>query len=224
MTPRILYEDNHLLVAVKPHMLPSQADSSGDEDMLTRLKAYVKEKYNKPGEVYLGLVHRLDRPTGGVMVFARTSKAAARLSQQIRTNQMQKTYLAVVNGRPPKEGQLEDWLVKDVKTNTVRVGTPAEGKHALLSYRVLEQQADKSLVEVQLHTGRSHQIRVQFASRGWPLLGDARYGKAEGRHLALFAWKLELTHPTKKESMVFTALPGDEHFGRFSAIQKLGEN
>lgn len=203
----VLYEDNHVLVVVKPCNVPSQADSSGDADMLTLCKAYIKEKHQKPGAVYLGLVHRLDRPTGGVMVFARTSKAAARLSEQVRRHDMQKTYrLRTTSGPADENGTLIDTLQKG-RDGMVRVVPPdtPDGKRAELSYQVLERMPDGgSVCEVRLHTGRAHQIRVQFASRGWALAGDARYGKG-GRQLALWAYQLSFVHPTRKERMTFTA-------------------
>lgn len=207
MKLEILYEDNHVIVAVKPPMLPVQADSSGDIDMLTMLKNYIKEKYEKPGEVYLGLVHRLDRPVGGVMVFARTSKAAARLSEQVRLRQIEKEYAAVIHGTPKKEGILKDYLLRDKATNktlVVKKGTP-EAKEAVLSYRVEESKNGLSLVKIQLETGRHHQIRVQFASRGYALYGDVRYGNPEEKgQIALVSHRLAFIHPTKKEKMAFS--------------------
>lgn len=208
----VLYEDNHLLIVQKPQNMPAQSDSSGDPDLLTVLKAYVKKKYNKPGDVYLGLVHRLDRPAGGVMAFARTSKAAARLSAQLKTRQMSRTYLAVVAGAIKEDGALCDWLWKDERSNTSRVvseGT-AGAKLARLSYRALGVCGGNTLVEVHLDTGRSHQIRVQFAHAGHPLVCDQKYNRgAERGDLALWAWKLSLEHPTKKEPMTFTCPPPD---------------
>lgn len=207
MKPQILYEDNHLLVVIKPFNVPVQADASGDLDLLTFYKAYIKQTYHKPGDVYLGLVHRLDRPTGGVIVFAKTSKAAARLSKQLQQHRMQKTYLLRCV-RPPKplDGTMEDFLLKgsDQMVRVVRK-TEKGAKQAILHYQTLRSLPDGSAVcKVQLETGRSHQIRVQFASRGCVLLGDARYGTG-GRQLCLWAYQLTLIHPTKQESMVFTA-------------------
>lgn len=202
----VLYEDNHLLVVEKPVNVPVQADASNDEDLLTLCKAYLKEKYNKPGNVYLGLVHRLDRPVGGVMVFAKTSKAASRLSDQVRTNAMHKTYLAVLDGIPSKkEDTLVDYLIKDTKTNTVRTTDAAHGKKSILTYELLEIKNDLSLVKIHLLTGRSHQIRVQFSSRHLPLLNDQRYHPhpAKGQ-IALWAYQLEFIHPVTKEAMCFT--------------------
>jgi 23S rRNA pseudouridine1911/1915/1917 synthase len=208
--PQILYEDNHLLIAIKPPGMPSQADSSGDVDMLTMLKQYVKEKYNKPGDVYLGLVHRLDRPAGGVMAFARTSKAASRLSAQIRGGGFRKEYLCVCEGCPPG-GRLEHWLVKDERTNNVSASfTESNGSlWAALEYEPVKTVDGLTLCRVELITGRSHQIRVQFAFTGFPLWGDQRYNPkaVPGQWLALWSKSIELEHPTKKEIMKFECLP-----------------
>lgn len=208
----VLFEDNHILVVSKPFNVPVQADSSGDEDMLTMLKNYLKEKYEKPGNVYLGLVHRLDRPTGGVMVFARTSKAAARLSEALREGEFEKRYLAVTVGAPQEEsGILVHYLKKNALTNTVYVVPPAteEAKRAELSYKVLEKSGRIALLDVSLATGRGHQIRVQLSHIKCPVFGDVRYGGdiAKGYNLALFAYRLEFTHPVTKDRMVFIAYP-----------------
>lgn len=203
----ILYEDNHVLVAVKPQNTPSQADGSGDPDFLNHLKQYIKEKYNKPGAAYLGLVHRLDRPTGGVMVFARTSKAAARLSNQLKTGEMHKTYAAVVSADIPPEAQLRDYLLKNEQTNTTSVvnkETPG-AKLAVLEYETLQRAGGYFLLSVYLHTGRSHQIRVQLANIGAPLVGDVRYGGQPCEKLCLWAQKLSFIHPTTKETLSFSA-------------------
>lgn len=212
----ILYEDNHLLVVEKPVNLPVQADASGDPDLLGTLKAYVKERYNKPGEAYLGLVHRLDRPVGGVMVFARTSKAAARLSEQFRSHKAKKRYVAVVEGCPKPSDSLCDFLVKDERTNTSRVvpaGT-AGAKEARLQYRCLAREGGLALLDVSLDTGRPHQIRVQLAHAGLPILGDQRYNKAAaaGTQIRLFAYALTLTHPTLGEPLRFFARPNWAEF------------
>lgn len=210
---KILYEDNHVIVVRKPVNIPSQGDKTGDIDMLTIIKKYLKEKYNKPGEVYLGLVHRLDRPTGGVMVFAKTSKAASRLSEQVREKQMQKKYLCIVDGKLEKNtGTMRDYLLKNERTNTSKVvkeGTK-NAKEAILDYEVIKynEQIDLSVVKVILHTGRHHQIRVQFASRGHSLSGDQKYGiRGRGKGLALWAYSLSFIHPTKKERMEFEDYP-----------------
>ena len=204
---KILYEDNHLIVAVKPAGVLSQSDGSNAPDMLTILKAYIKDKYNKPGEVYLGLVHRLDRPVSGVMVFARTSKAASRLSEQIRTRKVAKIYRAVVQGIMKGSGCLDNYILKDASSNTVTVHdreVPGS-KHAVLDYKTVKNSDDRSLVEIKLGTGRSHQIRAQFANSGHPLLGDRRYGDTAlwDGDIALQAFRLEFDHPTKGDRMVF---------------------
>ncbi|MDR0840792.1 MAG: RluA family pseudouridine synthase [Christensenellaceae bacterium] len=207
----VLYEDNHLLVVEKPCNMPVQADSSGDLDLLTQLKRYIKETYHKPGEVYLALVHRLDRPVGGVVVFARTSKAAARLCAQFAGHGAQKKYFAITCG-PAPNGELTDWLLKDGITGsarTVQEGTP-NAKAARLTCRPLQQsEGGLTLAEVALHTGRHHQIRVQLASRGAALWGDQRYNPAakRGQQLALWAYSLTIEHPSLHTRMTFTSLP-----------------
>lgn len=209
----VLYEDNQVIVVVKPQNVPSQADESGDLDLLSMVKAYVKEKYNKPGEAFIGLVHRLDRPTGGIMVFARNSKSASRLSAELVSHEMKKTYYAVCHGVPQiKSGSLINYLKKDEKENIVKIVPQAEQgvKKAELNYRVLQNNETESLVEVNILTGRSHQIRVQFAGIGCPLLGDNKYGKDKTRaskNLGLWAGRLEFTHPVSKQKMVFVASP-----------------
>ena len=209
----ILYEDNHIIVVEKPVNIPSQEDKTGDLDMLTMIKDYLKEKYHKPGDAYVGLVHRLDRPTGGVMVFAKTSKAAARLSEQIRENQLHKQYLAIVDGKMENTtGHMEDYLYKNEKTNTSRIAKPNEknAKLASLDYEVIKynKEINMSVVKVDLQTGRHHQIRVQFASRGHSLSGDQKYGtRGRGKQLALWAYSLSFTHPTTKEPLTFELEP-----------------
>ena len=219
----VVYEDNHLLVVSKPVNVPVQADVSGDLDLLTALKGYIKQKYDKPGEVYLGLVHRLDRPVGGAMVFARTSKAAQRLTEQVKSRTMGRTYWAVVQGNPPDSGVFTHELLKDEKTNTTKAvpkGT-AGAKHASLEYRVLARRDGLSLCEIKLHTGRSHQIRVQFSTEGFPLWGDARYGGGKpGQQIGLWGRYLNLEHPTKKEPMHFSCPPENVMpFSLFSDIE-----
>ncbi len=223
----ILYEDNHLLVVEKPVNVPVQADMSGDQDLLTQLKAYIKEKYRKPGDVYLGLVHRLDRPVGGVMVFARTSKAAARLTDQFQNHTAKKRYAAVVTGTPLPEATLTDWLIKDERTFSsaaVPEGTPG-AKLAKLSYALLgvDEASGTSLLDVSLFTGRPHQIRVQLSHAGLPICGDQRYNPAAapGEQIALWAYALTIQHPTLGEAMTFTLLPRGAAFARFPAQMQL---
>ena len=213
----VLYEDNHLLVVLKPQNVPTQGDSSGDADLLNMLKKYLVEKYNKKGDAYLGLVHRLDRPTGGVMVFAKTSKAAARISAQIRDTdgEFEKTYLAVVSGKPTQTGKIEHFLAKDEKLNMVTVvPSSLEGaKKAESVIKVLDERDGLSLVSVNLITGRSHQARVQLKALGSPIAGDVKYAGnklVKSPHLALWAYKLVFTHPVTGEKLRFLALPPAE--------------
>ncbi len=208
----ILFEDNHLIVVLKPQNLASCPDESNDENLLDLLKAYVKEKYEKPGNVYIGLVHRLDRPTGGVMVFAKTSKAAGRLGEQMKSGDFDKRYLAVLNGTPsPEQATLTGYLKKNTVNNMVYQCTQAtEGaKFASLDYRILQSKDKYSLAELKLHTGRSHQIRVQMAGIAHPVYGDMRYGgeRAQKGKLALWAYSLTFTHPVTKERMRFLCEP-----------------
>lgn len=216
MNVPILFEDNHLLFVVKPVNVPVQGDKSNDKDLLNFLKEDIKIRYNKPGNVYLGLVHRLDRPVGGVMVFAKTSKAASRLSDIIRRNTMEKRYLAVVRGKPNKDkDMLEDYLVKDRKQNIVHVAKPnmKDAKKATLDYEVIGTKQGLSLLSINLHTGRPHQIRVQLSSRGWPLYGDQKYGKdvnKAGQQIALWSESLAFDHPTKKEEISIQSKPPNE--------------
>lgn len=214
----IIYEDNHLLVVEKPVNVPVQQDRSQDKDLLNILKKDIKVRYQKPGNVYLALVHRLDRPVGGVMVFAKTSKAASRLSDVIRRNKLNRTYVAVVRGTVhQKKGQLTSYLYKDRRKNhvySVQANHP-EGKKAILDYEVIHRD-DKhqlSLLSVHLHTGRSHQIRVQLADFGYPLYGDQKYGAAVNKHgqqIALWAHTLEFPHTTSKEMNEYRSIPPNE--------------
>ena len=210
---KVIYEDNHIIVVEKPVNIPSQGDKTEDIDMLTIIKEYLKEKYNKPGNVYLGLIHRLDRPVGGVMVFAKTSKAAARLSEEVRNKIFQKTYLVVANGKMEKEkGTLEDYLLKNERNNiskVVKEGTK-NSKQALLDYEVLKynKEINLSVLRINLHTGRHHQIRVQLSSRNHSIYGDQKYGgRGHGKQIALWAYSLKIVHPITKEEMEFKSLP-----------------
>ncbi|MGL4854841.1 MAG: RluA family pseudouridine synthase [Lentisphaeria bacterium] len=201
----IIYEDNHLLVVLKPAGMGVQGDESGDLSLLDLCKLYIKEKYEKPGEVFLGLVHRLDRPVSGVVVFARTSKAASRLSEQFRNHSNDKLYLAICEGRPPKQGKFVDYLLRKERNSVVTKNTK-EGKYSELSYTCLAHKENLSLVKINLETGRHHQIRVQFSSRKFPLLGDFRYGnstKFPNRSIALHAYELQIDHPISKKRMIF---------------------
>lgn len=214
---KVIYEDNHLLVVEKPVNILSQGDDTNDKDMVNLLKNYVKEKYNKPGNVFIGLVHRLDRPVGGVMVFAKTSKSASRLSEQVRNKSFKKTYRAVIHGTMNKKSDtLRDYLYKNKKTNMVSVVNKnhKEAKNAELDYEILQVKNNFSLAEIDLKTGRPHQIRVQFSSRRHPLFGDQRYGQdvnKVGQQIALWSYKIEIVHPTTKEKMEFICEPPKEY-------------
>lgn len=209
----VLYEDNHVIVVEKPVNIPSQSDSSGDLDMLTAVKEDIRIRYNKPGNVYLGLVHRLDRPVGGAMAFAKTSKAASRLSEEIRTRSMTKDYIAIVRGIPEKkQDRLIHYLYKDPtkqKVFAVRANHK-RAKEAILDYTVLGSKNGLSLVYIQLQTGRTHQIRAQFAQIGCPLYGDQRYGahvNRPGEQIALWSTRLSFSHPTTKEQIEVRSFP-----------------
>jgi len=202
----VLYEDNHCLAVAKPARLLTMGDASGDQSLVDLVREYLRAKYRKPGNVFVGVVHRLDRPVSGVVVFARTSKGAARLSAQFRDGTVDKVYRAVVTGHLDTDlVEWHDWLLKDERTNRVtRVaeGTPA-ARHSALSCRRLDRlQAGRLLLELRPVTGRSHQIRVQLAARGLPILGDSKYGSREPFHagcIALHAWSLAFNHPTRAE-------------------------
>ena len=207
---KILYEDNHIIVVEKPVNILVQADITKDVDMLTLIKKYLKEKYNKPGNVYLGLVHRLDRPVGGVMVLAKTSKAAARLSEMIRNSSFKKTYLAVVCGNLKGNGEFVDNIVND----EFKVSIDASGKLAKFKYQVIASVQNLSLVKINLITGRKHQIRAQFAYHGYPLWGDQKYNDnaSSGEQIALWAVNIKFKHPVRDEIMNFTSLPNLEKY------------
>ena len=214
----VLYEDNHIIVVEKPINVLSQGDITGDLDLLTMVKEYVKVKYNKPGNVYIGLVHRLDRPVGGVMVFARTSKAASRLSKSIQEHNFEKKYLAITSGIILEDvGTYKDKLKKLDNGNTI---VSKDGKESILHYRVLDRNYDKkiTLVEINLETGRHHQIRVQFSSRGYFLCGDQRYGKSDNTQLSLYAYKLKFIHPVTKELMEFQVKPPSQDWWTYFTV------
>lgn len=216
----VLYEDNHIIVVEKPFNVLSQGDATGDLDLLTMVKQYIKIKYNKPGNVYIGLIHRLDRPVGGIMVFARSSKAASRLNKQFNEHTISKKYLAIVRGKLKESDTYVDKLLKLENGNTI---VDSKGKEAILSYRLLEynKELDMSLVDIDLKTGRHHQIRVQFASRGHSLVGDQRYGLQDNKQLCLYSYCLTFIHPTTKEVLTFTKYPNNvEYWERFKFLKK----
>lgn len=199
----VLYEDNHIIVVLKPVNVPVCPDSSGDLDLLSMIKKYLENKYNKKN-AFAGLVHRLDRPVGGVMVFAKTSKAASRLSDQIRKKEFSKKYYAVVCGKIQENGTYIDKLEKNSKTNTSFVSK--NGKECSLKFNRIKTNTKFSLVSIDLETGRSHQIRVQFSYHGFPLYGDQKYNKKAKVHeqIALFAYSLTFLHPVKQEKITFS--------------------
>ena len=222
---KILFEDNHIIVVEKTPNIPSQSDKTGDIDMLTLVKQYIKEKYNKPGNVYLGLVHRLDRPVGGIMIFAKTSKAASRLSDEVREKVFKKKYLAVVDGKIEKtKGSLENYLYKDERNNMSKVVNKDKknAKLAKLDYEVLfyDEVKNLSFLKINLHTGRHHQIRVQLSNFGHSIFGDQKYGtRGTGKQIALWAYELTIMHPITKEEKTFIDLP--EKVGTWSILKKI---
>lgn len=199
----VLYEDNHIIVVIKPINVPVCADGSGDLDLLSMVKHYLEKKYNK-NNAFVGLVHRLDRPVGGIMVFAKTSKAASRLSDQIRKGEIEKKYYAVVMGKTLEKGRFVDKLEKNSKKNISFVSN--NGKESILEYERIKTNGEMSLVSIDLKTGRSHQIRVQFSYHGFPLYGDQKYNKKAKMHtqIALFAYSLSFLHPTLKKRLLFS--------------------
>lgn len=210
---KIIFEDNHLLVVEKAVNVPMQEDESKDLDLLNMAKNYLRDTYQKEGNVYCGLVHRLDRPVGGVVVFAKTSKAAARLSDSMRKDSWHKKYEAIVVGKLPYYTVLKDYLSKNEKTNMTSVVAKDKGKYAELSFELINSNNDLHHISIDLKTGRSHQIRVQFASRNCPLWGDQRYNKNAkvGQQIALWACELSFPHPISKEQLTFTSNPPQEY-------------
>ena len=235
----ILYEDNHLLVVEKPPGVPSQGDDSGDPNLLDVCKFYLKHRYGKPGEAFLGLLHRLDRPTGGVIVFGKTSKAAGRLSEQFRDRKVKKTYLAACKGTPnPPQAELVQYLRKQDRQNRVEVTKEHKdnAQKAILSYKLRERGdcGEHSLLEVFPKTGRKHQIRVQLSSNGHPLIDDVKYrGRSQGRKgkkvvdaIGLWAHRLKIVHPVRKEEMEFVSWPPTDRsliWSRFPRLCRAGE-
>jgi len=223
---KIIYEDNHILVAIKPENILSQEDSTSDLDMLTLLKAYLKEKYNKPGNVFLGLVHRLDQRVSGLMVFAKTSKAASRLAQDIKERNFEKVYYAIITGDIDNEGTLKNYLKKVKKNNEIRAmitQKPSnDAKEAILNYKKIKSVVIDgkifTLVEVHLITGRYNQIRAQFAHINKPLINDFKYGyrfKNYNDQLGLACIKLSFNHPVTKEKLSFTHIPDTGIWSKF---------
>ena len=203
----VFYEDNHLLVLYKPAGLLMQGDHTGDISLLDLAKDWIRKRYQKPGNVFLALVHRLDRPVAGVVLFCRTTKSAGRLSEQFRTHDLEKRYLAIVEGKIDHEsGELVHHLERHNASSRVVPGPTEKSREARLAYKVLETDMSRSLVEIDLITGRHHQIRVQFSHMGFPVLGDMRYGASgplPDKQIALFANRLTIRHPTLKKQLIF---------------------
>jgi 23S rRNA pseudouridine1911/1915/1917 synthase len=206
---QVLYEDNHLIAVYKPAGLLVQADRSGAVSLLDLTREYIRKTYRKPGNVYTGLLHRLDRPVSGVVLFAKTSKAASRISAQLRGRSVEKVYWALVHGRmAPPNGSLGAFVRKGLKKSELAADGAAGAKEALLSYRTLERKGDRSLIEVRLHTGRKHQIRVMLAEAGCPIEGDVKYGAPrglKGGEIRLMARSLSFRHPTRPEIVTVKA-------------------
>jgi 23S rRNA pseudouridine1911/1915/1917 synthase len=223
--PEVLYEDNHLIAINKRPSDLAQGDSSGDEPLDLIVKKYIAEKYSKPGEVFLGVVHRLDRPVSGVILYARTSKALERMNEQFRTREVKKIYWAIVKNRPPEEeGTLTHFIRKNEKQNKSYVFTSEvkDSRHSSLSYRVLGHSERYYLLEIELHTGRHHQIRAQLAACGCPIKGDLKYGfprSNEGGGISLHARSLEFIHPVRKEPVkIIAPLPAGDIWKAFSEV------
>ncbi len=207
MKLNILYEDKHIIVVIKPSGILSQEDITKDPDMLSLIKEYIKVNEEKEGNVYLGLVHRLDRMTSGIMVFAKRSKAAARLAEQVQNNTFKKSYIALVEGKVKETDTLKNYLVKNEKEVKSYVTNEVKGKLAILDYELIKYIDNTSLVKVNLHTGRHHQIRVQFSNINHPLVGDTLYGSKIKTNLKLHAYKLEFNHPMTNETLIFENYP-----------------
>jgi 23S rRNA pseudouridine1911/1915/1917 synthase len=205
----VLHEDNHCLVVEKPAGLLTMGDHSGEITLVDHVRNYLRSKYNKPGNVFVGVVHRLDRPVSGVVAFAKTSKGASRLSEQFRIHQTEKVYLALVEGNVDRpSGLLHDYIVKDHQKNLVSVTRDrSQGQECILEFQRLQRFGAFTLLEIRPRTGRSHQIRVQLSSRGWSIVGDKKYGSRthiEGM-IALHASSLTFAHPTTKETIEITS-------------------
>lgn len=209
----VLYEDNHVLIVNKPSGILVQGDKTGDLPLVDSAKKYLKAKYKKPGNVFLGVVHRLDRPTSGVLIFARTSKALRRLNEQFKTRKVNKTYWAIVEGKPAQEkGELKHWLVRNTQQNKsyAHKKEVPNSKHAVLEYSVLKQLDRYTLLSIDLHSGRHHQIRAQLAALGHVIKGDLKYGAKRSNSngsIHLHARTLSLVHPTTKKILQINAAP-----------------
>ena len=212
----ILYEDNHIIVLEKPINVLVQGDNTGDITLSDMLKEYLKVKYNKDGNVYLGVIHRLDRPVGGLMVFARTSKAAERLTNSIKNHEFKKNYLCVTKGNMKEKDTLINYIDRVNKKSIIT--KEGKGKYAELSYEILEKKKNLNLLKIDLVTGRHHQIRVQLANIHHPLYGDQLYGIQDKKQIALFAYHLEFVHPVTKEHMSFNLCPKGEIWKSFDYI------
>ncbi len=218
MEPRVIYEDNHLLIINKLTGWLVQGDKTGDRTLTDWGREYIKSKYNKPGAVFLHPCHRLDRPVSGIVIFARTSKALERVNKIFKQDLIEKTYLAVVGQKPPKDSEeLIHWLVKDGKKNITRSykNEVPNSKKAILTYKYLTSSGDYSLLKVTPKTGRPHQIRVQLQSMNCPIKGDLKYGfpkSNEDKSISLHAFKVKFEHPVKKEEMVITSRPNWTEF------------
>lgn len=218
MTLNVIFEDNHLLVVEKPAGILSQSGSLSLENIMDTIKAYLKEKYQKPGNVFLGLVHRLDTNVGGLMVFAKTSKAASRLSKDIRNLDFEKKYMAVVRGTLKEDSTIEliDYLDKDEINKMALVKDESSGKKSVLRFKVLKTENNLSLIDIELETGRFHQIRCQLANYGHPIYNDYKYNSKDiGYDLGLYAYKLGFNHPVSKEKLTFTLYPNTNPFSLF---------
>jgi 23S rRNA pseudouridine1911/1915/1917 synthase len=222
----VLYEDNHIIAVNKTCNEIVQGDKTGDTPLSETVKAYIKDKYNKPGEVFLGVTHRLDRPTSGVVLFARTSKALTRLNEMFKSHeQIKKTYWAIVQGAPKvPEARLENWLVRNEAQNKSYIAKPGakEAKQAILSYKTLVKGEHYTLLEVNLETGRHHQIRCQLAAIGCPIKGDLKYGAKRSNPdggICLHARQIEFIHPVSKQNICITApVPNDSLWQQFAAL------
>ncbi len=223
MNPIVIYEDNHLLIVNKPAGWLVQGDKTGDVTLTDWGRAYIKKKYDKPGDVFLHPAHRLDRPVSGLVIFCRTSKSLERMTKAFRDDAIQKTYLALVEGRPNNlQGELIHWLWKDRNKNLVKAYQQPKGdaKKSVLNYESIASQKESSLLRIQPKTGRSHQIRVQLSKMHCPIIGDVKYGASSplpDKQIALHAFQLNFTHPVKKIDMQLTCAPESKEWSKYKA-------